>query len=146
MIITLNQSEIETALTKHINDMMNLKEGVQIRYDFKATRGEEGITVTLDLSNGHDTQVAAAPVTQAPRRTAPVRTTSAEQTKGADAPFDPDNSQQAQGQQTSEGESSESTAGAAAEQQNAENASAEAAPAPKKPSLFGNLGAAKAAQ
>lgn len=137
MIITLNQSEIETALTKHINDLMNLKEGVHIKYDFKATRGDEGITVTLDLSNGQDTSTAQTAPAK-PQRTAPARTQQVEQAK-EEAPFTPDNQQAASG-----GESSESTAGAAAETQNAETASAEA-PA-KKPSLFGNLGAAKQAQ
>lgn len=134
MIITLNQSEIETALTKHINDLMNLKEGVQIRYDFKATRGEEGITVTLDLSNGEDAQAATQTTAAPTKRAVPVRQP-VEQAK-EEAPFTPDNQQAA-----SAGESSESTAGAAAETQSAETASAEA-PA-KKPSLFGNLGAAK---
>lgn len=149
MIITLNQGEIESALQKHINDLMNLKEGVSIGYEFKMTRGEEGITVILDINNG---PVPAKPAQVAPQAAkaapapapvvkedpkAPVAQANAE----SDPPFDTDKQPADTTNQAGEAQAEASTTDATAETGTAQNASAEAgaAEATKKPSLFAGL-------
>ena len=49
MQITLIQSEIEQALKNYINDIMSVKDGMEIEIQLKATRGEEGTTATIDI-------------------------------------------------------------------------------------------------
>lgn len=49
MQITLIQSEIEQALKNYINDIMSVKEGMEIEIQLKATRGEEGTTAIIDI-------------------------------------------------------------------------------------------------
>ena len=150
MIITLNQGEIENALQKHINDLMNLKEGVSIGYEFKMTRGEEGITVILDINNGpvpakpaqvapQAAKAAPAPAAAKAETPAPVvkedpKAPVAQANAESDPPFDTAN-------QAGEAQTEASTTGATAETGTAQNASAEAgtAEAPKKLSLFAGL-------
>ena len=49
MQITLIQAEIEQALKNYINDIMSVKEGMEIEIQLKATRGEEGTTAIIDI-------------------------------------------------------------------------------------------------
>ena len=49
MQITLIQSEIEQALKNYINDIMSVKDGMEIEIQLKATRGEEGTTAIIDI-------------------------------------------------------------------------------------------------
>lgn len=159
MIITLNQGEIENALQKHINDLMNLKEGVSIGYEFKMTRGEEGITVILDINNGpvpakpaqvapQATKAAPAPAAAKAETPAPVvkeepKAPVAQASEDKGPPFTPDAAVPIAdtANQAGEAQAEASTTGATAETGTAQNASAEAgaAEAPKKPSLFAGL-------
>lgn len=157
MIITLNQGEIENALQKHINDLMNLKEGVSIGYEFKMTRGEEGITVILDINNGpvpakpaqvapQAAKAAPAPAAAKAETPAPVvkedpKAPVAQANAESDPPFDTDKQPADTANQAGEAQAEASTTGATAETGTAQNASAEtgAAEAPKKPSLFAGL-------
>lgn len=75
MQITFNQAEIERALQKHIRSMIKLEDGVQISMTFAATRGEEGLKATIELSEPNDEpapvavveQKVAEPVTRKPK-------------------------------------------------------------------------------
>lgn len=49
MQITLNQSEIETAIRRYVNEQVNIREGHEIVIDLKAGRGENGFTATIDI-------------------------------------------------------------------------------------------------
>lgn len=62
MKITLDQTEIETAVRNYVNEQVSVKEGQRIDIDFTAGRGANGLTATVDIvSNG--TAKAAAPKT-----------------------------------------------------------------------------------
>lgn len=49
MQVTLNQSEIETAITNYISDIMTVKDGMAVNITLRATRGEEGTTAVIDI-------------------------------------------------------------------------------------------------
>lgn len=49
MKLILTQPEIEMALTRHIFDTIALKDGQKIEIDFTATRGDAGLTATVDI-------------------------------------------------------------------------------------------------
>lgn len=50
MQITINQSEIESAITTYINGLFGkLNPGTKIQIELKATRGAEGATAIIDL-------------------------------------------------------------------------------------------------
>ena len=49
MQITLVQSEIEQALTNHINGLINIKEGMEVKIDLSAGRGADGFKATIDI-------------------------------------------------------------------------------------------------
>lgn len=49
MQITLNQVEIEEAITNYVNDLVSVNEGMSITVTIKATRGEEGTTALIDI-------------------------------------------------------------------------------------------------
>ena len=49
MQITLNQVEIEEAITNYVNDLVSVNEGMAITVTIKATRGEEGTTALIDI-------------------------------------------------------------------------------------------------
>lgn len=49
MQITLNQVEIEQAITDLIHTQFNVKEGIRVVVSLKMTRGEEGNTAIVDL-------------------------------------------------------------------------------------------------
>ena len=158
MIITLNQGEIENALQKHINDLMNLKEGVSIGYEFKMTRGEEGITVILDINNGpvpakpaqvqvHATAKPApakaeapapAPVVKEEPKPTVVQEEAPAKPTAEDPPFEADKPVETQNQ-VGEAQAEASTTGAAAETGTAQNASAEAGAAEGAPFIKNHI-------
>ncbi|ANJ65194.1 hypothetical protein FROZEN_65 [Erwinia phage vB_EamP_Frozen] len=73
MQVTLTQAEIEQALKNFINDQINIKEGMEINIDIRATRGADGTTAVIDIvPAGSSTQVAAAPVKAVKAETKPV--------------------------------------------------------------------------
>lgn len=49
MQITLNQNEIEIAISEYIESQVQLKEGQQVEIDLKASRGPEGFTANIDI-------------------------------------------------------------------------------------------------
>lgn len=158
MIITLNQSEIEAALTAHINNLMNLKDGVAIKYEFKATRGDEGFTAVLDITDGKAAPapalvkvVAAHPAATAKAAAPAPKAEVKEETK---PPFTPDapkgneatsSKPEEVKQEAAQSSDSQAASTEAAETGTAQAATAEAAtetaaaPAAAKPSLFANL-------
>lgn len=158
MIITLNQSEIEAALTAHINNLMNLKDGVAIKYEFKATRGDEGFTAVLDITDGKAAPapapvkvVAAHPAATAKAAAPAPKAEVKEETKPPFTPDTPKGNEETSSkheevkQEAAQSSDSQAASTEAAETGTAQAATAEAAPetaaapAAAKPSLFANL-------
>lgn len=50
MQIILTQSEIEDALRQSILQQISLRDGQDITFDFKSTRGDDGLTATIQIS------------------------------------------------------------------------------------------------
>ncbi len=73
MQITLEQTEIELAVTKYINEQVNIKEGMQINITLRAGRGETGFTANIDIAPVAIEPVTA-PVTPVKRVAAQVKT------------------------------------------------------------------------
>ncbi|QDH84634.1 hypothetical protein Axy22_052 [Achromobacter phage vB_AxyP_19-32_Axy22] len=132
MQITLTQAEIEQALKNHVNEIMTIKDGMDYRFAFKAGRGEDGLSVAIDIEKAAPvTQVPSTPVKRAPA-ISKVETPAAEPKPEAKTepapPFTPDAEVPIAAQPQKE---------QAAEQAPAQEAAAEAAP--KRASLFGDL-------
>lgn len=72
MQVTLIQSEIEQALVNYINDQINVKPGMRITIELRATRGETGMQALVDIvpDNVVATVVEAAPSVEAPAQPA----------------------------------------------------------------------------
>ena len=49
MQITLIESEIKQALLNYIHSQINIKDGMQVTIDLKATRGDQGTTAIIDI-------------------------------------------------------------------------------------------------
>jgi hypothetical protein len=49
MQITINQSEIESAITTYIGGLFKLNPGTKVQIELKATRGAEGATAIIDI-------------------------------------------------------------------------------------------------
>ena len=49
MQITIVQSEIELAIKQYIHQQINVREGMEIEIDLKATRGEAGMQAIIDI-------------------------------------------------------------------------------------------------
>jgi len=64
MIIILNQAQIEQALSDYIHARIVVQDGMQLDIDLKATRGETGMTATIEINPITDA-VEAAPVVEA---------------------------------------------------------------------------------
>ena len=64
MQITLNQTEIETALRRYVNEQVNIREGHEVIIDLKAGRGENGFSATIDIVPA-DAPKVSEPVTPA---------------------------------------------------------------------------------
>lgn len=72
MQVTLTQPEIEQALKNFINEQINIKEGMEINIDIRATRGADGTTAIIDIvPAGSNTQAPAAPVKAVKAETKP---------------------------------------------------------------------------
>lgn len=54
MRITLNQIEIELALKNYVNKLLNVHQGIDMTIDIKATRGSDGMTAEIDLTDPSD--------------------------------------------------------------------------------------------
>ena len=52
MQITINQNEIEQAITEYIESQVQLKDDQKITIDLKASRGPEGFTANIDIVKG----------------------------------------------------------------------------------------------
>lgn len=62
MIIILNQAQIEQALSDYIHARIVVQDGMQLDIDLKATRGETGMTATIEINPIAD--AAEAPATE----------------------------------------------------------------------------------
>lgn len=49
MIITLVQAEIEAAIKQYVEDLVNVKEGMEVSIDLRAGRGVDGYTATIEI-------------------------------------------------------------------------------------------------
>ena len=49
MQITLIQAEIETAIKQYVEDLINIKDNMEIAIDLKAGRGVDGFTAAIDI-------------------------------------------------------------------------------------------------
>ena len=49
MQITITQTEIELAITDYIKSQINVRDGMEIKIDIKATRGDQGMTAMIDI-------------------------------------------------------------------------------------------------
>ena len=67
MQITLVQNEIEQAIKDFVRSQINIKEGMEIIIDLKATRGADGATANIDIvpATATATPVAVKPVVRA---------------------------------------------------------------------------------
>jgi hypothetical protein len=60
MQLILTQKDIETALTNYVNDLVNIKEGMAITVELKATRGPEGQTAVIEILPADEVAQAVA--------------------------------------------------------------------------------------
>jgi hypothetical protein len=56
MQITLNQADIEQAISEFVTRKVKFENGIRPVIDLKATRGPEGVTATIDLSGSAPTE------------------------------------------------------------------------------------------
>lgn len=132
MQITLIQSEIEQALKNYINDIMSVKDGMEIEIQLKATRGEEGTTAIIDI-------VPQKPKTPRGGRTSGEIPAKAEPVKAAAAPVKAEPAQAvAESVAEAEADDAEQVAEQAQEPAPVEAEQAPAEEAPRK-SLFAGL-------
>ena len=61
MQITIVQAEIEQAITDFIHSQINVRDGMLIQIDLKATRGDHGFQAVIDIVDPNSTTVASAP-------------------------------------------------------------------------------------
>lgn len=136
MQITLIQSEIEQALKNYINDIMSVKDGMEIEIQLKATRGEEGTTAIIDI-------VPQKPKAARGGRSSGEIPAKAEPVKAAAAPVKADPAPVAESVAEAEADDAEQVAEQAQEPEALEPAPVEAeqAPAEEAPrkSLFAGL-------
>ena len=132
MQITLIQSEIEQALKNYINDIMSVKDGMEIEIQLKATRGEEGTTAIIDI-------VPQKPKAARGGRTSGEIPAKAEPVKAATAPVKAEPAQAvAESVAEAEADDAEQVAEQAQEPAPVEAEQAQAEEAPRK-SLFAGL-------
>lgn len=62
MQVILVQAEIEQALRNYVNEMISVKEGMEITVDLKATRGADGATAVVDIVPAKEKPVTAVAV------------------------------------------------------------------------------------
>lgn len=61
MQITIVQAEIEQAITDFIHRQINVRDGMLIQIDLKATRGDHGFQAVIDIVDPNSATVASAP-------------------------------------------------------------------------------------
>ena len=61
MQITIVQAEIEQAITDFIHRQINVREGMLIQIDLKATRGDAGFQAVIDIVDPN-TALASTPI------------------------------------------------------------------------------------
>lgn len=64
MQITLNQDEIELAITNYVRGQITIADNTQISVELRAGRGENGFTASLDIRSIVNGVPAAKPVTR----------------------------------------------------------------------------------
>ena len=132
MIIILNQAQIEEALTNYVNSRLVVQEGMRLDIDLKATRGEAGMTATVEIKPIDAPAAVNIPVETV---TAPIARVSAAKTtpaKPAVAKAEPAPDEEAP---AAEAEAEPETEAPA----EAEAAPQEAANETKRPSIFSNM-------
>ena len=61
MQITIVQAEIEQAITDFIHRQINVRDGMLIQIDLKATRGDHGFQAVIDIVDPNSATIASAP-------------------------------------------------------------------------------------
>lgn len=61
MIVTLKQKEIELAIKRFLAGKLGVAEGMNFDITFAATRGDNGLTATVDLEEADEEAPVAAP-------------------------------------------------------------------------------------
>ena len=61
MQITIVQAEIEQAITDFIHRQINVREGMLIQIDLKATRGDHGFQAVIDIVDPNSATIVSAP-------------------------------------------------------------------------------------
>ena len=85
MKITIDQEEIETAVTNHIKSLITVKDGQEISIDFKAGRGENGLSAEISIDAPVAKATTSKPTPRAPaQETAQVATQEVQETVAAD--------------------------------------------------------------
>ena len=62
MQITLNQEEIEAAISSYIRAELNIDDDREITLDLKAGRGDNGFSATVDIASASTKKKSKAPV------------------------------------------------------------------------------------
>lgn len=140
MQITLIQSEIEQALKNYINDIMSVKDGMEIEIQLKATRGEEGTTAIIDIVPQKPKAVRGSRTSgEIPAKAEPVKAaTSPAKAEPAQAAAEADPEPVVESVAEAEADDAEQVAEQAQEPVQAEAEQAPAEEAPRK-SLFAGL-------
>ena len=68
MQITINQSEIESAITTYIGGLFKLNPGTKVQIELKATRGAEGATAIIDIVPDSQTGQMTVAAVQEPKK------------------------------------------------------------------------------
>lgn len=142
MQIIIAQAEIEQAIINYIHSQINVKDGMSISVDLKATRGDQGTTAIIDIVPTTEVAaptavVEAEPVVETPiRRTRqPAAVAVTPVTKPADKPVEASVKEE----EVIDTSPSSPLAEETADENPAEEAAEEEPPAAKPQSLFANL-------
>lgn len=127
--LKITEVEIKKAVTMYVNSLGLDTTGKNVEIDLQATRGPEGYTALIDVTEGGDSELASPKAKPTPTPSpAPTKEKASSESDGTPEP---------KGEPQQEGEA-EASADAPAEDSNKEGAEEDA---PKKPTsgLFGNL-------
>lgn len=106
MKITLDQTEIETAVRAYVNEQVSIKEGQRIDIDFTAGRGANGLSAAIDIVSEDSVRPSTEVTKTQPQTTAsPVQAAPVSETEAGVKDT---------GETATAGETSDSTAGEAA--------------------------------
>ena len=62
MQITLEEEEINQAIEQYVRGQISIKENQTLSFDFKAARGEHGMTATVSIQNSKAATIVTAPI------------------------------------------------------------------------------------